>query len=140
MVVQGGTRKRLHLDHPFFCLAFGLSGKNVLYYITMDPLLGVEKSKNHKGIIVLAVLGIVFVVVIAFLWYWTDIRKEREVAEQVAQELQQTAQAVETIVSPPALTTESVTPPTNPVEDRVPEVNPVERANPFADEYENPFE
>lgn len=76
-------------------------------------------------------------VVIAFLWYWTGVRKERQ---QVEQAQQKTAEAVQSVVSPPALSTESVTPPTNPVEDRVPEVNPVERANPFTDAYENPFQ
>lgn len=103
----------------------------------MEPMLGVDKSKKPKGIIILVVLGIVLAVIIAFLWYWTDVRRERQ---QIIQEQQRTAEAVQSVVSPPALPTESVTPQTNPVEGRLPEVNPIERANPFTDEYENPFE
>ena len=113
---------------------------------TMDPVLGVEKSKKaKKALLIVLILIVMVILAIVAIWYFgnPERREAIQVAKEVEQELEaqeRTAEAVEVLVSPPALPIENVAPPTNPVEERVPEINPVERANPFAEEFENPFQ
>ncbi len=111
-------------------------------------MLGVDKSTKSKKPLVIGLALVAGAVIVALLiWYFVSASGEKrqlsQEAAEVAQQLeeqQRTAQAVDTIVSPPSLTVENVTPETNPLAEKVPEVNPVVRANPFTDEYENPFE
>lgn len=110
--------------------------------------MGVEKSEKSKKTLGIALIALAAVIIAALLvWYFVSVyparREAAQLAGQVASQLEQqqkTAEAVETVVSPPALQAENVTPATNPVAEKVPEVNPVERANPFKEEFENPFE
>lgn len=111
----------------------------------MDPILGVEKSTQTRKILLIGLILAVLVIGAAVIWYFLNPtrRESRQVAQQIQEQLEQqekTNAAVEQVVSPPALSGENVTPQSNPVKEKVPDVNPVERANPFRDEFENPFE
>ena len=123
----------------------GVPAKNVLYYTGMDPVLGVEKSARNSKILIIGAILVGLAIIVGLLWYFLNPtrRESAQVAELIQEQLEEqgkTNAAVEQVVSPPALSGENVTPETNTVEGKVPEVNPVERANPFAEEFENPFE